>query len=282
MRKMPRFLPFILLAAVSLVSGVILFQENILRHSLQYLLNRGNDAFFSGSVRVQKAGFDPGLRFRIEKLGGKLNTDIGPVPFEIPLLVSEGPVTDLVLPGGLLFRFEGFRLKNAIRPGVSGTLRLTGGPGGGAELRAEVKSIGLEDIDWLNPDNLKDATGEMKGEFIFKILSGKEPSLTLAVRIEEPGGKIRSGVLAPLLSSLPDSLEREYVKELAQDSGLVRYLKAFLKIELPRSDLLKLFLHMSFPDYNLSFNLNLEIQVDEKNAFVKLAGIMGLMKARKV
>lgn len=278
MKNKFRFSAFASLCAILLAASAVHFHGFFLRSLLEFQINRDNREIFCGSIKIPKAEFTPGLGIRIEGLRGGIKTDTGFVPFQIPLVFSENRVTDLFSSQGLLLRFEKFQFKALRDRGVGGTLRLKSGRLWSSELEAEVKSLDLEEFEWLNPENLSGATGELRGRFILKTGADRDPELLLELKVEEPGGTLPSKAFSPLLAYLPESLQREYVRELTSDSGLIRYSSGVFRVDLSRADRMKLFLHMAIPDYNLDINLNLEIRVEEADTFSKIVQLMAHVK----
>lgn len=268
-----------LVAAGSAFLLILRFHAALERRLLESVLNQNTKKFFAGSIRVGEARLDRRLKIHIEHLRGRLLSGTGPVALEIQSIESQGPVTDFFLKQGLVLVFKGFRPGQSQHGGIQGTSHLRGGREGFIDLRAEVDGLDLHEIEWLNPENLSGATGELRGEMTFRSDTKGEVSYSARLQVEEPGGHVQTRFFDLLKPYLPQQLEtREKIDHLLATGGVVGFREASLQADWAESDRMKVFLHITVPDYNLVLNLNLEIRVDEKNAFMQLTQLMGLLK----
>ncbi len=271
----------LLLFAASLVFLVLVFsfRRPIERRLFESLFNQNTKEFFDGSIRLEEARLDPKLKIHLRNLRGQLHSDAGPVPFEISSIDSQGPLFDFFSKEGLALIFKGLRPGHSAHQGVQGTIHLRGGREGFADLKAEVKSLDLQEVEWLNPENLSGASGELRGEVTFRVNAAGEVLCAANLRVQEPGGRIQSRFFDILKPYLPQQLEiRQKMDHLIATGGIVGFHDASLQLELAKSDQMKVFLHIAIPDYNLVLNLNIDIRIDEKNAFLQLAQLAGLLK----
>ncbi len=248
------------------------------RRVMEWGANKAAYEFFQGSIRLEKAGVNRQMKLSIENIRAELKTREGKAPIRIRSLVSEEPVTFFLMNRPVKFRFEGLKTETSSYDGVQGEMTLKGGKDGFLDFRSEVKSLGLEDITFLNPDNLSGSTGKMTGTLTFHSDARQDPALGMEILVQEPGGKIQGQFFDMLLPYLPQMQSTERVKNLASKKALVNYKNAALLVSLKESDKMKVFLHILVPDYNLNLNLNLEIRTDKKNAFLEIAQLFGLIE----
>ncbi len=248
------------------------------RQLMEWGANQAADEFFQGSIRLEKAGVNRHMRLTIENIRAELKTQEGKAPIRIRSLVSDDPVTYFLMNRPVKFRFEGLKTQTSSYDGIQGEMTLKGGKDGFLDFRSEVRSLGLEDITFLNPDNLSGSTGKMTGSMTFHSDARQDPALGMELLVQEPGGKIQGQFFEMLLPYLPQMQSTERVKALASKKALVNYKNAALIVSLKESDKMKVFLHILVPDYNLNLNLNLEIRTDKKNAFLEIAQLFGLIE----
>ena len=248
------------------------------RELVQYAANRGSEEFFAGSVRLASAVIDRKLRIHLRGLRGEFQSPSGPVPLEIPSADSQGPLTGFFSQEGLVLNFKASLGQPTEGRGLDGVLKLRGGKQGFFEVKADVRSLDLHEIEWVNPENLSGSAGEMKGDLLIRGDASGRPFCRLHLQVDEPGGKLQARLFDTLKPYLPEVTVRQKVEKIAGGPALVNYRKARLDLDLPESDRLKIFLHIEVPDYNLNLNLNIEVRVDSKNAFADLAGLVGLIQ----
>ncbi len=258
----------------------LIFREVWGRPLAESILNQSMEEFFQGSLRLEKFQLDPQLKVTLGSLRGRVKQETGEIPFEIHEIASEGPLTRYFSPEGLSLQFIGLRLGDSARAGIRGKVKARGGEEGFLKLKVQVESLGLEELARFNPENLGGAQGEIKGEIVFRQDAKGNIELTALLRVESPGGELPSRFFEPLLAYLPEFAVRRDVRKLVAVRGLVGYREASLEIRSIQSDRIKIVLHLLVPEYNLDLNLNLEIRVDEKNAFADLAGLLGLLKMK--
>lgn len=248
------------------------------RKGLEWAANKAAYEFFEGSLRLEKAGVNKQMKLMVTNIRAELKTNEGKVPFQIENLVSDEPLTHFLRNRPVTFRFKGLRTAASQYEGAEGLVTVLGGKDGYVDFRSEVKSLGLEDLTWLNPDNLDGSTGRMTGHMTFRSDARQDPVLGMELLIQEPGGRIQAQFFDLLLPYLPEFKNVEKIKTLASQKSLVKYKNAALIVTLKESDKMKVFLHIMIPDYNISLNLNLEIRTDKKNAFMEIAQMLGLFE----
>ena len=187
------------------------------------------------------------------------------------LFISQKPVR---------FIFEGIRPQISSRMGISGNFMIQTGPVSRFELTADLGKTGLEDWQWLDPQNLGGATGAMNGSLTFRQILGQEPEFSMDLEAPEPGGNIQARFFDLFLPYLPTSVQKERVQKISKNQQLVRYGRAALRVNLVRSDNIKILLQIFIPAYNLKLTLNAMIRTDEKTAFSQIARLMGLIEVK--
>ncbi len=256
-------------------------REELFRQALEWILNQETQELFSGSIRLEKVRIERDLKIQVDGFRAKLQTKDKPVPFQIRSIESENSAIHFLKEDGLSLRFLGFIFEDSKYPGIHGKIKLKGIRGWFFNLEARVDGVGLEEMIWLNPENLRGASGKLKGNILLRASKGKEPALQINLHVDEPGGVFQPRFLNFLLPYLPETARKIEVKQLAASGGLIHYQDATLTINMARSDVIKLFLIISIPDYNLRFNTNVDIQIDAKNAFGQMGEILGLIGAGK-
>lgn len=245
---------------------------------MEYAANKASYEFFEGSLRLGKAGVDRHMKLTIEGVRAELKTRDGKVPFHVEKVVSEDSLWGFVTGKPVHFRFTGLRTAASRYEGAEGLVTVLGGKDGYVDFRSEVKSLGLEDLTWINPDSLEGSTGRMTGSITFRSDARQDPVLGMEFLVQEPGGRIQAQFFDLLLPYLPQFKNVEKIQTLASKKSLLNYKNAALMVSLKESDKMKVFLHIMIPDYNVNLNLNLEIRADKKNAFMEIAQLLGLFE----
>lgn len=282
MPKKTRLLLFIILF-VSLPGLILSFLPrlpSLERDLVESLANRSSKEYFADSVRIEKVSLDRHLRIRLAGISGKLQTRQGPVPLAIKSLESQDSLFLFLSQKPVHFIFEGIRPQISSRVGISGNLMIQTGPASRFELNADLGKTGLEDWQWLDPQNLGGATGTMKGNLTFRQVLGREPEFSLDLEAPEPGGNIQARFFDLFLPYLPTPIQKERVQKISESQQLVQYGRAALRVNLVQSDNMKILLQIFIPAYNLKLTLNASIRTDEKNAFSQIARLMGLIEVK--
>lgn len=277
-KKFSFILLFLVLAAAGAFRAMLPHLPEWERKLLEWGANKAAYEYFEGSLRLEKAGVNRQMKLIVTNIRAELKTNEGKVPFQIENLVSEEPLTHFLRNRPVTFRFTGLRTAASQYTGAEGFLTVLGGKDGYVDFRSEVKELGLEDLTWLNPDNLEGSTGRMTGHLTFRSDARQDPALGMELLIQEPGGRIQAQFFDLLLPYLPQFKNVDKIKTLASQKSLVNYKNAALIVTLKESDKMKVFLHIMIPDYNISLNLNLEIRTDKKNAFMEIAQLLGLFE----
>lgn len=272
----------ILSVIVVLLGGVFaayLHREALLTGGLTQILNRSTAEYFQGTIRLKRVSLDRSLKLKVEGFEGTLKTDHGFFPLEIAQVESRGPVYRVFAKEGLFFDFKNVRPQGVSRQGVHGQLLFYAGREWFSRMQLEVEALGLEDIQWLDPQNLSGSSGEMKGSITFVVDYKNEIGFYSDLKVKEPGGLLQERFFESLKPYLPQMTRIEgKVKRGGKD--MVSFRTAHLNVRLLESDTLIGLFQIQIPEYNLNLNLNLTVKLDEKNAFTQLFDLMGLIKVQ--
>jgi hypothetical protein len=280
MKKRTFFTLFFAAALLALILWVLPRLPGLERDLLEQLANRSTKEYFAGSIRIEKVSLDRHFRIRLTGITGKLQTRQGPVPLAIKSLESQDPLFLFIFQKPVRFLFEGIRPEISSRMGISGNFMIQTGPASRFELNSDLGKTGLEDWQWLDPQDLGGATGSLKGSLTFRQIAGQEPEFTLDLEAPEPGGNIQARFFDLFLPYLPTPLQRERVQRVSESQQLIRYGRAALRADMPQSDRMKILLQIFIPAYNLKLTLNSTIRTDEKSTFSQIARLMGLIEVK--
>lgn len=254
--------------------------EEVGRRLLEFILNQSSKEFFAKSIHVEKVHLNWNGKIRIEGVEGKLQTASGPVPLRMESVKSQNSVFNFLSNQGWRLEWNGLRPEHSERGGIRGIATLRGGREGFFEIAADVLGVDLGEIRWISPENLAGSMGEMKGKVLIRADSRGSLTLMLRLHIDEPGGKVDAHFFDLLKPYLPKLREGEGVKRIQGTGGLVSFRRLIFEAALAEADRMKVFFQMAVPDYNLDLNLNVEIRIDEENAFPELARLIGFLKER--
>lgn len=265
---------------LGLVLGLLPRLPALERASIEKLVNRSTQEYFANSVRIEKVSLDRHFKIRLTGITGKLQTRQGPVPLAVKSLESQDSLFLFILQRPVRFLFEGIRPEASSRTGISGNFLFQTGPAARFELTSDLGKTGLEDWQWLDPQNLGGATGDMKGTLTFRQIPGREPEFSLDLEAPEPGGNIQARFFDLFLPYLPTAVQKERVQKISQSQQLVRYARAALRVNMAQSDLVKILLQIFIPAYNLKLTLNATVRTDEKTTFAQIAQLMGIIEVK--
>ncbi len=229
--------------------------------------------YLKGPVRLKLVSIDRSLRLRVEGIQAVIKTETGDFPFELEVLESRESLYRIFSEKGVLFDLRGFRPRNSSRRGAEGVLQFKAGRQWFAKAEIEVLDFGLEDVRWLDPQNLDGASGAMKGFISAGSDYRDQVRFAVSLTVPKPGGALKEKFFESLKPYLPGV-------NLKKGQTLIGYDEAILRLTLESSDTIKGFLHIRIPEYNLNLNLNLEVRIDEENGFSKLLSIMGLIRVK--
>lgn len=267
-----------------LIAGVFvvfLCREPLGRFLVESFLNHNTQEFFANTIRVQKVTLDGELRIRLEGITGNYRTRQGPVPLEVRSLVSENSLFLLLTNYPVRFTVEGFRPQRVGRQGMKGTFVFRGGKDWQSELLADFFDTDLEDLRWIDPQNLAGAAGAARGKIRYVQSAKTDPVFELDLEVPEPGGVLQARFFELFLPYLPPTLEMEEVALLVlEGQQLVQYKTAGLKVRMPRSSQMKVLLRILVLDYNLKLTLDADIRTDSKDTFFQIARLLGLMEVK--
>lgn len=263
-----------------IVYGFFQFPE-IERLVLERLINQGARIFFSDSIHIEKVTVDRSFKIRLQGITGSFQARQGPVPLEIRLLESREPLFFILGAQPVRFIFEGARPKSSSRSGLWGEISVRGGKDWRVEVSVDFKNTNLEDLRWLDPQNLDGANGAMIGKLTCIQTAGNEPVFDLKISVPPPGGTVQARFFDLFLPYLPASIQKDRVMKLVSEKKqLVQYQTAELEMALPQSDSMKILLRILVLDYNLKLTLNMTVRTEQKDSFMQIARIMGLIEAK--
>ncbi len=269
---------------ISLLAGFVAcfalgFHQELLRKALESMIDYSAREFSAGETKIEKAFLDRNLKLKIENLKFILSSDSGPIPITIRNIDSKNPVYHVLKPNGLDFEFRGAHFDGSSHIGIDGQAKIREFPKWLLTIHLNVIDIGLEELVWLNADNLKGSTGKLSGIVQAGTDYKGSTNLEVVLAVKDPGGFLQGKFFGLLRPYLPTQASKEAAFQLASLNGLVRYKTAELHLNTIRSNQLKVILKMLVPDYNLNLNINMLIRLDEQNSFTDLAQLMGIVKA---
>ncbi len=270
------FLAGLILAGISQGPALGRFMlESILRK------NQNIQPFFKDSIRIKKISMDRHLKIRFDGITGAFQARQGPVPLEIKSVESQDSLLSLLKNKPVRFLFRGARPQGSAHAGLSGHFSFLAGRFWRFDLLADFTETDLEDFRWLAPQDLSGATGAVKGRLMFVQEANHEPVFDMNLEAPQPGGLVQARFFNLFLPYLPKSVQKErVVKLISQKDQLVRYQDAALQVGLSQSDRMKILLRILVLDYNLKLTLNVEIRLDQKNAFSQIAQFMGMIEVK--
>ncbi|MBU9889464.1 MAG: hypothetical protein KTQ49_06320 [Candidatus Omnitrophica bacterium] len=245
------------------------------------VINRVAEPFVSGPVRVASASIGRDLKLRFRGIEGNYRARQGPVALGIERIEAQGPRCCFLGPRPVRFVFDGAKPKASPRDGFSGTLSVSAGKAWRVEAAVDFEGADLEDLRWLDPQNLDGASGALGGSLRCVQTAGHDPVLDLKIAVAQPGGQLQAKFFDLFLPYLPTSAQKERVKMIvAGKQTLVRYRTAALNMNLPRPDLVKILLRILVLDYNLLLNLDVTVRLDQKDALLQIAHLLGFIQAK--
>ncbi len=250
------------------------------RRACEMLLNTALRSFFSGTLKIRQAHMGRDFRLRLAGLSGELVTRERPVRIEMAEIRSEDPLYRILALKPMHFRFSGLKPSGPAPSAISGTAMLLAGRKWNYEVSAQVENLGIEEISWVNPDSLAGASGSVSGQLTLGMDYSGHSQFVLRLAIPEPGGSLQARFFDAVTPYLPQKLNQKKLQELSQTQELIHYTHASLEGQLEEDERVKMLLRISIPDYNLNLNLNVLVRVDEKNAFLKLFQLLGILQTQ--
>jgi hypothetical protein len=251
------------------------------RSLAEQALNRNANDLFEGAIRVGRVAIDGHLRLRLEGIRGSFKTRQGPVPLEVRSIASRDSLLLLLTQRPVRFTVDGIRPAGSPRKGANGEFSFRAGKAWRFELAVDLNDTDLEDVRWIDPQNLAGAAGAARGKISFVQSAGSDPVFAMNLEAPEPGGVLQADFFDIFLPYLPASVEKEKVSRLiSTGKRLVKYKTAGLQVAMPQSDRMKVLLRILVLDYNLKLTLNADIRTDSKDTFFQIARIMGLIEVK--
>lgn len=269
------------LLGVILSAVFFLLKSDLEKSVLERLINHFGRDFFSDSVRIKKASLDGRFKLSLEGVSGVFQSQQGPVPLEMGSFASQDSLLLLFEKQPVKFIFQGVRKEGVPHAGLFGEISVKSGEDWEIEGWADFQQTAIEDFQWLDPENLGGASGSLSGKVTFAQTAGQEPVFEADVRVAKPGGEVQARFFDLFLPYLPSSVQKERLNKLvSKEKQLVRYQTGELKVSLPQSDRMKIFLRILILDYNLNLTLNMTVRTDQKEGFYQIARLLGLIKVK--
>jgi hypothetical protein len=276
-RSRPRSLLNLAILTLLAGTGLLLWTDTPLESRfLEQLINLASREYFGGSLRLKDGAIDRRFALRLSGIRASLLTETGSAPLELEALSSQSSLFEIFGRNGLFLPFEGLRPRGSRHEGLGGFVRLKQGRTFSYHLTAQIRALDLAEIRWLNPDNLSGSAGVIRGSMI--LLGSSDGQNGFEFKIESAEGSLQSRFFQPFLPYLPPVPEKKKLKSLARSEEIVAFQEGSLQAAMPAPDRLKIFMHIVVPDYTMNLNLNLEVKIDEENAFLQLAHWMGLAR----
>ncbi len=252
------------------------------RRAFESVLNTALRDYFAGTLKVETAHIGRDFRLQLTNIRGELVTRERPVAIELRTMTSIEPLYRLIFLKPVRFTFEGLKPSGSSHPGVSGAALVTPGWKWAFTLEATIESLGLEDLVWVNPDSLAGSSGRMIGTLEVKADYTGHSEFKMELSVPEPGGSLQARFFDSVTPYLPKTKKKskKNAEILAATHETIGYRQAELTAQLENDDQVKMLLRILIPDYNLKLNLTLLVKVDEKNAFLKLFQLLGIIQGQ--
>lgn len=279
---MKRKIVFVFLAIVFIVIALVfLFQKTILKLSLERVINSNiQNPIQKGSVKFGQVWIDSKFRIHFTDLRMTLLTEKGNIPLDIGAVESRRSIANIFLTQGMPFHAERIKFHGSAYNGLHGDGVVYAGRKWFFKFSSEIDSVGLEEIDWINLDNLGGSKGLVTGTISFEMNWTGKIKFELSIHSQKPGGQVRAKLFSALLPYLPAGAERIKLQSLSGQADLVRYQEADLEARMVGENKMKILFHIVIPEYNLVLNLNVDVHVDKENAFNDIAKVLGWLKIK--
>ncbi len=159
MKKRTLFVLLLVATLLGLVFCGLPRLPEIERTLAERLANRSAKEYFANSIQIEKITWTWHLKIRLMGITGKLQTRQGPVPLEIKSLESQDSLFLFIFQKPVRFVFEGLRPQISSRMGISGNFITQTGSASRFELTADLGKTGLEDWQWLDPQEPRRCDG---------------------------------------------------------------------------------------------------------------------------
>ncbi len=254
--------------------------NELFRIGIESLLNTSARDFFAGTLKLRKASLSNDFKLKLENLHGEITTTEKPITLSIDSIVAKNPLYRLLLLQPVEFYFRGLKPAGSLQPGLMGTLHFQPGWHWRIKVETTLESLGLEEIIWINPASLAGSSGQLQGHLVLSQTAMGQSEFTMDLLLPEPGGKLPARFFDAVTPYLPRKKNKRQAETLANGRDLVTYSHAALEARLESADTLRAVFRILIPEYNLNLNLKMMIKLDEKNAFMKLFQLLGLLQAK--
>ena len=240
-------------------------------------LNASLKEAFAGSIRLSGVHVSRRGQLGIAKIEAAWQTPNGPFPLELESLLSETPVRDILSRKPAVITFKRLKPFHSSYGGVRGRVMVWPFSKGRCEAELEVVGLGLEELAGLEPVNLGGSSGLLAGKAVIKIGEDGGQEVHVDLASPEPGGRIQARFFDALKPYLPQASYKSVLKRISKNDT-VAYKHATLNLGRTDPRKINLLFKILVPDYNLDLNLNVEVRVEEENAYFQIAQVMGWVR----
>jgi len=265
-----------------MLSIPFLYREPIFRYALEKAIILSTRNILSNSVRLDRVWLESDFSLHISGFKADLKTNTGQIPFQIREIWTEGCPTHVFFKHGLYVQFDGLQFKSQKYRGIHATAYIRAGSDWFFQLNSEVDQLGLEDLAWMNPDNLEGSSGNLVGTISISNNAKNEEVIDLNIHIDQPGGRLQSKFFSALTPYLPAVSQKAEIQAIAGGAKLISYRTAKFNAKSIGGDKMKILLEIQIPEYNINLNLNIELRVDKQNSFFQVAQLLGLIKVKSI
>ena len=142
--------------------GLYHYHRPLGRMALEKILNYEAREFFKGSLRLNRVIIDKHSRLAILGIRGTLQSGGQPVRLEMASMVTDRLIPNL-FSRGTVIRFLGLRPQGSKNSGVQIRSEVKAGPHWSHHSAVKIQKLNLNEIQWLNPDNLEGSSGDFDG-----------------------------------------------------------------------------------------------------------------------
>ncbi len=146
-------------------------------------------------------------------------------------------------------------------------------------LESRIVRLERSKLTAFNRETLKGASGAFSGTLEMTSDEHGLTSFSMNLLSDEGGGKLQARFFDLFLNFLPGTNRNEVLERLS-GIEIVPFREADMKMSLVSPEVIKAFVHVLIPDYNLNLNLNAEIRLEEGSSFLELSRALGLVEVK--
>jgi len=211
-----------------------------------------------------------------------------PAPETLPLPVGElqvasarlGQLTVTRLRGQIIQTAGGYRVDpltmQAYSGRLQGVLTIERVPPLRLALDLNASDLALGDFVSLNQAMFRGAQGALRGAVHLLATPEGIASLQGTFAVDLPGGSIGSLLLQGLLPYLPRTAERERLRQVIAQGGLVPFESGSVQVTVSDPQHMQAVLNMAIPEYNLLLSdVTMDVRFDSTDVLQQLAALLG-------